>query len=432
VVAAVRGLAGQLAVGHGFVAELRDATSARLRPIAFTRRRTSPVPGSGRGSSSSWRTSGPPVLWNRTILTVDGVAFGMITPRCRRGWRRCSGVQSMMPMRIIRKSWLFAVIVVGLLPARAAQGPPAFPPPNRSIGTGMSECTGVPVPRTTLLDNFDGSCAGEAFGVLYVQLPGAQPGRRGALFSRKAHSRIEYARGIPGEGTLEWWITVEANQDRALIFTTDSTKLLVSTNGDVSFSGALESKGTAFRFDSWHAIGVSYGSQGAAIMVDGTVVASAPARTQAAGILTVGGFDGTVALFRASSAQQDWYLARGVTPDFRRPRLSSGDQSAVPGKPGVFRPGNGVSAPLVIYKIEPEYSEEARNADFQGTVVLQVIIDESGHPTEYKILRPLDLGLDEKAIEAVRQWRFRPGLKDGEPVAVVVNVEVNFRLGEHR
>jgi periplasmic protein TonB len=95
---------------------------------------------------------------------------------------------------------------------------------------------------------------------------------------------------------------------------------------------------------------------------------------------------------------------------------------------GVFRIGGGVSAPVPIFKVEPEYSEEARKAKFQGTVVLSIIIDEHGMPTNFHVVRPLGLGLDEKAVEAVQKWRFLPGKKDGHPVAVIASVEVNFRL----
>jgi len=95
---------------------------------------------------------------------------------------------------------------------------------------------------------------------------------------------------------------------------------------------------------------------------------------------------------------------------------------------GAYRIGGGVSAPALIFKVEPEYSEEARKAKFQGTVVLFVIVDEKGQPRELKVVRPLGLGLDEKAIEAVQKWRFKPGVKDGKPVPVQATVEVNFRL----
>ncbi|MBM3724708.1 MAG: energy transducer TonB [Acidobacteria bacterium] len=95
---------------------------------------------------------------------------------------------------------------------------------------------------------------------------------------------------------------------------------------------------------------------------------------------------------------------------------------------GVYRVGGGVSAPQVIFKVEPEYSEEARKAKFQGTVVLFVVVDDKGNPRDLRVIRPLGLGLDEKAIEAVQKWRFRPGMKDGRPVAVQATIEVNFRL----
>lgn len=95
---------------------------------------------------------------------------------------------------------------------------------------------------------------------------------------------------------------------------------------------------------------------------------------------------------------------------------------------GAYRIGGGVSPPSVIQKVEPEYSEEARKAKFQGTVILFVVVDEKGNPRDLKVIRPLGLGLDQKAIEAVEKWKFRPGMKDGKPVAVQATIEVNFRL----
>ena len=95
---------------------------------------------------------------------------------------------------------------------------------------------------------------------------------------------------------------------------------------------------------------------------------------------------------------------------------------------GAYRIGGGVSAPGVLYRVEPEYSEEARKAKFQGTVVIALIVDEKGNPREMRVVRPLGLGLEQKAIEAVEKWRFRPGMKDGKPVPVQATIEVNFRL----
>ncbi len=95
---------------------------------------------------------------------------------------------------------------------------------------------------------------------------------------------------------------------------------------------------------------------------------------------------------------------------------------------GVFRVGDGVTAPHLLLKVEPEYSEEARKAKYQGTVVLRVEVDASGRATNIRVQHSLGLGLDEKAIEAVRKWKFSPGKKDGKPVTVAALVEVNFRL----
>ena len=76
----------------------------------------------------------------------------------------------------------------------------------------------------------------------------------------------------------------------------------------------------------------------------------------------------------------------------------------------------------------PEYSEEARKAKYQGTVVLWMIVDPNGSPRDVRVTRSLGMGLDQKAIEAVRKWKFEPAMKDGKPVAVQISVEVNFRL----
>ncbi|HTB15187.1 MAG TPA: energy transducer TonB [Bryobacteraceae bacterium] len=95
---------------------------------------------------------------------------------------------------------------------------------------------------------------------------------------------------------------------------------------------------------------------------------------------------------------------------------------------GVYRIGGGVSQPTIIHKVEPEYSEEARKAKWQGTVQLSIVIDENGHPRDPKVTKALGLGLDQKAIEAVEKWIFKPGMKDGKPVAVYATIEVTFHL----
>ena len=95
---------------------------------------------------------------------------------------------------------------------------------------------------------------------------------------------------------------------------------------------------------------------------------------------------------------------------------------------GVFRVGGGVTPPTVIQRVEPQYSEEARKARYQGTVVLEAIVRRDGTVDIQRIVRSLGFGLDENAIQALKQWRFRPGMRNGVPVDVSLNIEVNFNL----
>lgn len=94
----------------------------------------------------------------------------------------------------------------------------------------------------------------------------------------------------------------------------------------------------------------------------------------------------------------------------------------------VYGVGNGVSMPRAIYAPEPEFSEEARIAKFQGEVTLLVTIGTDGRARNLTVVRSLGMGLDQKAIDAVRTWRFYPAKKDGRPVAVQMNIIVNFHL----
>jgi TonB family protein len=95
---------------------------------------------------------------------------------------------------------------------------------------------------------------------------------------------------------------------------------------------------------------------------------------------------------------------------------------------GVFRVGGGVSAPVPVYQPEAQFSEEARKTKHQGTVLLSLVVGADGRPRDMRVVRPLGMGLDEKALEAVKQWRFDPAKRDGVPVAVYISVEVNFNL----
>lgn len=217
----------------------------------------------------------------------------------------------------------------------------------------------------TLVNELANASAGNAYGISWTNAIGSH----GAVFRAGDDSRIEYPGRIPREGTIEIWIKVDSgylyenydlkeNMDTAMVFSTDAeggdvtwpgtTKLYVSRNGNVLLFIAnnkynqppttpLEAQGTPFRFGGWHAIGFSLGSSGQYIMVNGKVVAANPSRTQQMGcsgthvspadIPTIGettshywqhhqhegGFEGMVAMFRATPKQLDWDLARGIT-----------------------------------------------------------------------------------------------------------------------
>jgi periplasmic protein TonB len=95
---------------------------------------------------------------------------------------------------------------------------------------------------------------------------------------------------------------------------------------------------------------------------------------------------------------------------------------------GLYHVGGGVSPPRQIYAPEPEFSEEARKAKFQGTCTLALIVGIDGRPSDIRVVNSLGMGLDEKAIEAVSHWKFEPAMKDGHPVRVPIEVEVDFHL----
>lgn len=110
----------------------------------------------------------------------------------------------------------------------------------------------------------------------------------------------------------------------------------------------------------------------------------------------------------------------------RGPGVGPGEGGGIGG--GVFHVGGGVSAPKPVYSPDPEYSEEARKAKYQGTCVLWLVVGPDGRPRDIRVSRTLGLGLDEKAIEAVKTWKFEPAMKDGKPVSVEISVQVDFHL----
>jgi TonB family protein len=115
--------------------------------------------------------------------------------------------------------------------------------------------------------------------------------------------------------------------------------------------------------------------------------------------------------------------------------VGSGDGNGYgPGSGGNFgggleRIGGRVSAPVALVSPEAEFSDEARRAKYQGVCLIYVIVDAQGNPQNPRVVRTLGMGLDEKALEAVRKYKFKPAMKDGKtPVPVGITVEVNFRL----
>ena len=90
--------------------------------------------------------------------------------------------------------------------------------------------------------------------------------------------------------------------------------------------------------------------------------------------------------------------------------------------------GGSVRPPVLLHSVDPEYSESARKAKLSGDVIVGLTVDAAGEPQNVHVTRGLGNELDEKAIEAVQQYRFKPATKDGEPVAVALNVAVNFQI----
>ncbi len=97
---------------------------------------------------------------------------------------------------------------------------------------------------------------------------------------------------------------------------------------------------------------------------------------------------------------------------------------------GAYQPGNGVSMPRLLREVKPNYTSDAMRAKISGEVLLECIVNTKGEVTDVKILRSLDatFGLDQEAIKAARQWRFSPGTRLGEPVPVVISIELSFTL----
>jgi TonB family protein len=95
---------------------------------------------------------------------------------------------------------------------------------------------------------------------------------------------------------------------------------------------------------------------------------------------------------------------------------------------GPYRPGSGITAPSIIREVKPDYTEEARRRSLAGDVVLEIVVKSDGRVGAVRVLQGLGAGLDQRAVEAVRQWQFAPARRLGTPVDVLVEVAVEFRL----
>ena len=143
-----------------------------------------------------------------------------------------------------------------------------------------------------------------------------------------------------------------------------------------------------------------------------------------------------VALFRITSALLFLSVLLLPSKTFAQtaaPQDSGGGAGAsAPAGSGNYGPlrriGGGVSAPAVLFHVAPQFSEEARQKKFMGVVLINMIVDQQGRPQNVHVLRGVGMGLDEKAIKAVKQYKFKPALLGGKPVPVELNVEINFQM----
>jgi TonB family protein len=104
---------------------------------------------------------------------------------------------------------------------------------------------------------------------------------------------------------------------------------------------------------------------------------------------------------------------------------SSSENTAAP---QIYHVGGDVSAPRLVFSPNPEFTKEAKRVKYQGICVITTIVDAEGNPQRVQVVRHLGMGLDQKAVEAVKQYKFEPAMLHGDPVAVEVHIEVNFRL----
>jgi TonB family protein len=137
-----------------------------------------------------------------------------------------------------------------------------------------------------------------------------------------------------------------------------------------------------------------------------------------AGPIVLGLVKTPFATAQSSSPSAETDSAKGTAATF--PATIAGQQ--------IYHVGGGVSAPKLIHATDPQYTEEASKARYEGVCVLALVVDAKGKPQRVQVVRHLGMGLDQKAIEAVKQYRFEPAMLSGKPVPVEVHIEVNFKV----
>jgi TonB family protein len=166
------------------------------------------------------------------------------------------------------------------------------------------------------------------------------------------------------------------------------------------------------------------------LMVETTIVAPELAMLRSLNLLNIGDPNGVVGPpssgFGKGGGIGDGGNGHGVG-EGDGPGAIDGKDGGCCGQPG-YRVGGGFTGPTLIFRVEPEYSEEARKARYEGTVVLEAVVRKDGRVDVINLMRKIGFGLDQNAIEALKRWRFRPATKNGVPVDSTLNVEVRFNL----
>ncbi len=136
-----------------------------------------------------------------------------------------------------------------------------------------------------------------------------------------------------------------------------------------------------------------------------------------------------IALLTAAFAAAQQSAPPTPPPGATAPIQGNGSALSPDSSPGPYKIGGRISAPVVLHSVMAEYSDEARRANYQGVCLISLIVDAQGNPQNIRVVRALGMGLDAKAIEAIRQYKFKPAMKDGTtPVPVQITIEVDFRL----